>query len=71
MQQLTEKGDKVIVGLWVMILMVGLTAVIVGELGTPAPVEPMGVWITDINGIPVHQTAQIGHFRIFEITGGT
>ncbi|MFA6359036.1 MAG: hypothetical protein WCY09_10360 [Candidatus Omnitrophota bacterium] len=30
MQQLTEKGDKVIVGLWVMILMVGMTVLVIG-----------------------------------------
>jgi hypothetical protein len=29
--------------------------------------ETMGVWITDINGIPLHQTDQIGSFKIFEV----
>ena len=31
--------------------------------------QQMGVWITDINGIPLHQTEQFGKFAIFEAGG--
>jgi hypothetical protein len=57
--------DKVLNVLIILLFLFGTGACIVMAV---APTEvPMGVWMTDINGIPLHQTGQVGQFGIFEV----
>jgi hypothetical protein len=62
----TMKNTILTIGM-VLLLVVGVTA----GIAMAYPEEPpMGVTITDINGIPLHQTGQVGQFGIFEVMGG-
>jgi hypothetical protein len=65
-RMITMKNTVIAIGV-VLLLVVG----VVSGIAMAYPEEPpMAVTMTDINGIPLHQTGQVGQFGIFEVTGG-